>query len=884
MNSAAIRQQFFDFFKSKEHTIVPSAPIVNQDDPTLMFTNAGMNQFKDYFLGTKQPTSNRVADTQKCLRVSGKHNDLEEVGVDSYHHTMFEMLGNWSFGDPKDPSKGYFKKEAIAWAWELLVDIFAIDPLRIYATVFEGDEKDGVPRDDEAASYWSELLPDNRILYCSKKDNFWEMGETGPCGPCSEIHVDLRSEEEREKTPGENLVNKDHPLVIEIWNLVFIQFNRDSTSVLHPLPAVHVDTGMGFERLCMVLQHKMSNYATDLFTGYFSQIEEITGKKYTDSYDQENKQDIAFRVVVDHLRAVSFTVADGLIPSNNGAGYVIRRILRRAVRYYYSFLDRNEPMMYMLVPYLAEQFKDVFPELYDQTDFVAKVIQEEEISFLHTLASGIQMFENIKAKDGVIDGNQIFELFDTYGFPYDLSALLAAEKGLKINKPEFDAAMTAQKERSRKAQEQEVGDWMIVTDSQQNDFLGYDELQTEGVRINRYRQVVDSQGKSVYDAVLDKSPFYAESGGQVGDTGKLLTSSDPIRVLDCQKENDLRIVTIDRLPENLESPLSAIVDASRRADIVKNHSATHLLHAALREVLGDHVAQKGSYLDEDGLRFDFSHFEKVNDEELQRIEKIVNAKIKESVSLEERRSIPLQEAKEAGATMLFGEKYGDMVRMITFDPDFSRELCGGCHVQNTSEIKHFMITNETAVASGVRRIEAVTDQGVMKLLMKDRDTLQRIKQELVSTQDIPLQIRNLVEENKSLKKELAKLQSKSAGNIKDDLVTEIKPLDNGIPFLGQEVNVPNSKLLKSLVFDISKANPESVIFLACSLDGKVQLMGVTSEDMTKKGVNIGAVIKKIAPLIGGGGGGQANFASAGGSNPSGIREALDAARKEINSI
>lgn len=885
MKSAEIRQMFFDFFISKDHVIVPSAPIVNQDDPTLMFTNAGMNQFKDYFLGTKQPKSHRVADTQKCLRVSGKHNDLEEVGVDSYHHTMFEMLGNWSFGDPNDPTAGYFKKEAINWAWELLVDIFGIDPGRIYATVFEGDETDNVKKDEEAASLWREFLPDNRILYCGRKDNFWEMGDTGPCGPCSEIHVDLRSEEERKKIPGEELVNKDHPLVIEIWNLVFIQYNRDSTGKLNNLPAVHVDTGMGFERLCMVLQHVQSNYATDLFTRYFTEIEEITGFKYSDSYDTSNKKDIAFRVIVDHLRAVSFTIADGLMPSNTGAGYVVRRILRRAVRYYYSFLDRSEPMIHLLVPTLADQFKDVFPGLKKEQDFVQKVILEEENSFLQTLASGINKFNSIQPKNGQLDGEAIFELFDTYGFPYDLSALLASEKGLSIDKSAFDTAMEKQKSRSRKAQEQHVGDWVIVKDSKSNDFVGYDENKTENVSITRYRKIITPDGQDAYEAVLDITPFYAESGGQVGDTGWLLSDEEVIPVLNTQKENDLNLITIESIPSQTNKTVTASVDKERRSDITKNHSATHLLHAALREVLGDHVAQRGSYLDNKGLRFDFSHFEKVSDDQLAEIERIVNEKIREDIPLEERRSIPLEEAKAEGATMLFGEKYGDHVRMITFDPDFSRELCGGCHVKSTAEIAQFLITNETAVASGVRRIEAVTDKEVIKILRNDREKLHEIQGQFKNSQDLVGQIQKLLEENKELKKGLEQLQAKSAGSLKDDLINEMKPLDNDIVFLAKEVNLPNPKLLKSLLFDLEKSKNPSVIFLAMKQDGKAQIMGISSEDLVKsRSVNIGSIISEISPLIKGGGGGQANFASAGGSNPDGIQDALTKARDLISKL
>jgi alanyl-tRNA synthetase len=716
MTSNEIRQKFLDFFASKNHKIVASAPIVIKNDPTLMFTNAGMNQFKDFFLGNKKPDIPRIADTQKCLRVSGKHNDLEEVGVDTYHHTMFEMLGNWSIGD-------YFKAEAIAWSWELLTEVYKLPKDRLYVSVFEGDPKENLPPSQIALKEWSKLVPQDHIIFGNKKDNFWEMGDTGPCGPCSEIHIDLRSDEERAITPGHQLVNNDHPQVIEIWNNVFIQYNRKADGTLEPLPAMHVDTGMGFERLVRAIQNKSSNYDTDVFTGTIAEVEKITCKSY---HFSDTKQDVAFRVLADHIRAISFTIADGQLPSNNGAGYVIRRILRRAVRYYYTYLDYKQPLLHQLIDVLSRQFENVFPELYLQKSFVEKVIREEERSFLKTLEGGLKRIDDLKVTDNVVDGRDVFELYDTYGFPVDLTRLIADEKGWKVDEAGFSLALNEQKERSRADAKRETGDWVIINKDGQSEFLGYDNPVVHDSRAIKYR-VLKQKDLELYQIVLDKTPFYPEGGGQVGDTGFLMFDGEVVMVLDTKKENDLIIHIIDRIPDNIASPIYAEIDAIKRTLTENNHSATHLLHAALRQVLGTHVHQKGSLVKDDYLRFDVSHFQKITDYELAQVEKIVNQKIRQNIALEEARSIPLEAAKEAGAMMLFGEKYGDTVRMITFDPSYSRELCGGCHVRATGQLGFFKITSEAGIAAGVRRIEAVTADKAEEYINKQVKELTAVK-------------------------------------------------------------------------------------------------------------------------------------------------------------
>jgi alanyl-tRNA synthetase len=723
MTAQQIRQTFLDFFKEKGHAIVPSAPLVVKDDPTLMFTNAGMNQFKDIFLGNRPAKDVRVADTQKCLRVSGKHNDLEEVGVDTYHHTMFEMLGNWSFGD-------YFKAEAIAWSWELLTEVYKLEKDRLYVTVFEGDEKEGIPASSVALAEWRKLVPDERIVYGNKKDNFWEMGDTGPCGPCSEIHVDCRPDAERALIPGRDLVNNDHPQVIEIWNNVFIQYNRMKDGSLVSLPAKHVDTGMGFERLVRVIQGKSSNYDTDVFTPLITKISAISGVTYgaTDS-----KQDIAIRVISDHIRAVSFAIADGQLPGNNGAGYVIKRILRRAIRYGFSFLNLHEPFMHQLVAVLADQMGDAFPELRAQRQLVEKVILEEENSFLRTLSKGIERFNaHVAAMKGTtVDGQFAFELYDTFGFPIDLTELMARERGLTVDTAGFDKGLAEQKERSRAVGTTDNSDWTMLQEGM-GQFVGYDELEST-VRITRYRKV-SSKGKEFYQLVLDRTPFYAESGGQVGDSGSLEAVGQRITIFDTKKENDLVLHYSTELPSDPSASFTAKVNTTKRADTAKNHSATHLLHAALREVLGTHVEQKGSLVNENYLRFDFSHFGKITDEEMQRVEAIVNARILENINLNERRNVPIAEAKALGAMALFGEKYGDSVRVITFDPKFSVELCGGTHVKATGEIGLLKVTSEASVAAGIRRIEAVTGSKALELL-NDADRKLNDLKNLLKTPD-----------------------------------------------------------------------------------------------------------------------------------------------------
>ena len=874
MKSAEIRQKFLDYFREKEHKIVPSAPIVNKDDPSLMFTNAGMNQFKDFFLGNKEPERPRIADTQKCLRVSGKHNDLEEVGIDSYHHTMFEMLGNWSFGE-------YFKKEAIAWAWELLTEVYKIDENNLYITVFEGDQKDGLKADEEAADIWAEHVDRSRILYFDRKDNFWEMGETGPCGPCSEIHVDIRSEEEKAKIPGKDLVNQDHPHVIEIWNLVFIQFNRKANGSLVDLPAKHVDTGMGFERLAMVIQGKKSNYDTDVFSPFIGLVEKESGKKYTFSYDLKDKSDIAMRVVVDHIRAVAFTIADGQLPSNTGAGYVIRRILRRAVRYYYSFLGIKEPFLHKLIPLLAEEFKTVFPELYAQKDQVKKIILGEESTFLRTLENGLKRFATLAAANKKIEGKAAFELYDTYGFPIDLTRLMASENKLEVDEAGFEAALKEQKERSRADAKKQVGDWVVLDKDAQVNFVGYDYLLTTDSKVIKHRKVNTSKGDQL-QIVLDKTPFYAESGGQNGDSGILWFGAEKVIVIDTQKENDLIIHIVKSLPENLDQKVQAEVNVKKRKAIEKNHSAVHLMHAALHQILGEHAVQKGQDVGEKRLRFDFSHFQKVETEELEKIEHLVNQKVRANIRLEESREVPIDEAKEMGAMMLFGEKYGDKVRVITFDRNFSSELCGGTHVQASGEIGYFKILAESGVAAGIRRIEAVTGDQAEKWLNKELAELNGIRSLFKSPQNALKSVESLQTENKKIKKELEAMISSQAGAIKSTLKSEVKQI-NGINFLAKTLPLSDSNAIKDLSYQLEQELGNAVIVFGAEVKDKPQLMVTISKNLIEeKQLHAGNMIRELAKEIKGGGGGQAFFATAGGSDAKGLKSAVDKAIEMIN--
>jgi alanyl-tRNA synthetase len=865
MTSSQIRQAFLDFFASKGHSIVASAPIVVKNDPTLMFTNAGMNQFKDIFLGNEPPKAKRIANTQKCLRVSGKHNDLEEVGVDTYHHTMFEMLGNWSFGD-------YFKEEAIEWAWELLTKVYELPKDRLYVTVFEGDAKENLAFDQEAFDFWKKWIAEDRILRGNKKDNFWEMGETGPCGPCSEIHVDLRSDEERKKVDGKQLVNESHPQVIEIWNNVFMEFNRKSDGSLEPLPAKHVDTGMGFERLCMAMQGKISNYDTDVFTPSIQFIEETSGIKY----GAAEKTDIAMRVIADHIRAISFAIADGQLPSNNKAGYVIRRILRRALRYNFTFLNIKDPFMYKLLKVISKQFENVFPELHAQEDFVARVIQEEEISFLRTLDTGIKKFEALSTKK--IAGDFAFELYDTYGFPIDLTELMARENKMEVDMDGFNACMEEQKNRSRKATATSADDWTIVRDEDAVEFVGYDFLECEA-EILRYRKVKKGN-KEQYQIVLNRTPFYAESGGQVGDTGFLQSEESKIIITDTQKENNLIIHFADKIPSDINATFKAVVDYNRRALITKNHSATHLMHAALRNVLGTHVAQKGSMVNEHTTRFDFSHFAKMTDEEINSIEQIVNKKIRENIALNEQRNVPIKQAQETGAMALFGEKYGDFVRVITFDKNFSVELCGGTHVKASGEIGLFKITGESAVAAGVRRIEAITADGAEQFINDQLDALEKIKEIVNHPGDIVKGVTSLVEANESLKKQLAQFQNEKAQSVKADLLTKIKSHD-GINRIIAQVDL-DAESIKNISYELKNQLSDLYCFLCANVDGKPHLSLMLSDSLvSEKGLNAMAIIRNLAKEIQGGGGGQPFYATAGGKNVEGLPKALQLANSII---
>jgi alanyl-tRNA synthetase len=950
MTSAEIRQQFLDFFKSKGHTIVPSAPIVVKNDPSLLFTNAGMNQFKDYFLGNKKAPESRVADTQKCLRVSGKHNDLEEVGVDTYHHTMFEMLGNWSFGD-------YFKKEAIAWSWELLTEVYKLDKDKLYVTIFEGDEKEGLPRDEEAYNEWKKFIAEDRILLGNKKDNFWEMGDTGPCGPCTEIHVDCRSEAERKKVAGKTLVNNDHPQVIEIWNNVFIQFNRKKDGSLEELPAKHVDTGMGFERLVRVIQNKTSNYDTDVFSGTIAAIENICFKKYDYS---DSREAIAFRVIADHIRAISFTIADGQLPSNTGAGYVIRRILRRAVRYYYSYLDYKQPLLHQLLPVIAKQFENVFPELNKQLDFVDKVVKEEEDTFLKTLESGLQIFnQNVRSvtssnefhtifdrlsafnsnpnsgdeiirsqfdslvkilplsdfqiadinkvvEDPIVNilayrdqlendlkniltisGDLVFKLQDTFGFPKDLTELMAKEIGFSIDEIGFEKAMQKQKDRSRSAAALETEDWIVLSEvegssnesverSRNTGFVGYDSLETKA-KIVKYRKV-SGKGKKLYQIVLDTTPFYAESGGQVGDSGTLTIHGSPLTITDTKKENDLIIHFADSIPQDMTGDVIAKVDAARRKDITLHHSVTHLMHAALRNVLGKHVAQKGSLVNEEHLRFDFSHFAKVSEEEIFAVEKMVNEKIRENIPVVIK-TMPKDEAMALGAMALFGEKYGNEVRVVIMDADYSIELCGGTHVGSTGELGFFKIKHETAVAAGVRRLEAVCGKAAGALVHDQFNAIHNIRETLNSPADLHKSIENLLAERSSLQKRIESLEARQLVGIRNELLQKDEIINN-VSFIGDIIEVPNADALKKLCFDIKHHVHDHVAVLCSNIDGKAHVaISISDTVAAAKNLDAGKIIKEhIAPLIKGGGGGQKNLATAGGQDVGNLNLVIEKVR------
>ncbi|MCE7043205.1 alanine--tRNA ligase [Dyadobacter sp. CY312] len=879
MTSHQIRQAFLDFFRSKGHLIVPSAPLVAKNDPTLMFNNSGMAQFKDFFLGNGTPPSIRIADTQKCLRVSGKHNDLEDVGFDTYHHTMFEMLGNWSFGD-------YFKKEAITWAWELLTEVYKLPKERMYVSVFEGDSKDGVPFDQEAWDLWKPIVGEDRIILGNKKDNFWEMGDTGPCGPCSEIHIDLRPEADLALVSGKSLVNNDHPQVVEIWNLVFMQFERKADSSLIPLPATHVDTGMGFERLCMAVQSKMSNYDTDVFQNTIGVLETLSGKVY--GGNDEPFADIAMRVIADHIRAVSFAITDGQLPSNVKAGYVIRRILRRAVRYGYSYLGLQEPFFHKLVPVLADQFKDVFTELKAQEEFVTRVILEEEKSFLRTLESGLKRLDviiNSQKDKGVntIAGDEVFELSDTFGFPVDLTALIAREKGFQIDETGFQAALQEQKKRSRQDAAKEATDWIELRESEGVEFLGYDFEETHS-NVVKYRKVKTKAGEE-YHIVLDRTPFYAEMGGQVGDTGVLELNGRTIAISDTKKENDLfvHISTDKNLDEALQQAdhVVAKIDTQRRAKIKANHTATHLMLSSMREVLGTHIGQKGSYLNDEVLRFDFSHFSKVTDEELKKIEDIVNAKIRENITLDERRNVPIQQALDLGATATFGEKYGDFVRLIIFDPKFSFELCGGTHVPSTGEIGLFKFTSEGSVSAGVRRVEAVTGEKALELMRQQEETLTKLKELLKSPTDLIKAVENLVEERNALQKKISALENEKLQDIKAGLIAGMEK-HKTFNLIVEKVNVPAADSLKQLSYELKDQVENLIVVLGADIAGKPQLSVFIAENIVlETELNAGKIVKELAKEIRGGGGGQPFFATAGGSDATGLESALAKAKEQF---
>lgn len=883
MTSHQIRQAFLDFFSEKGHLIVPSAPLVAKNDPTLMFNNSGMAQFKDFFLGNGTPPSTRIADTQKCLRVSGKHNDLEEVGFDTYHHTMFEMLGNWSFGD-------YFKKEALQWSWALLTDVYKLPKDRIYVSVFEGNEADGVPFDQEAFDIWKEILGgDDRIILGNKKDNFWEMGDIGPCGPCSEIHIDLRDDVEVAQISGKSLVNADHPQVVEIWNNVFMQFERKADGSLIPLPNKHVDTGMGFERLCMAIQGKQSNYDTDIFQHTIRVIEKMSNKQYgvNGTLGSDNYVDVAMRVIADHIRAVAFTIADGQLPSNAKAGYVIRRILRRAVRYGYSYLDFREPFMTHLVPVLADQFKSVFPELYAQVEFVSRVVEEEEKTFLRTLEAGLKRLDHLFAQDlpnQILPGEWVFELSDTFGFPVDLTALIAKEKGFSIDEAGFQKALTEQKDRSRKDAAKEAADWIELGDLDGVTFLGYETLEAT-TTLMKYRRVKTKTGEE-FHLVLDQTPFYAEMGGQVGDTGTFsltLPSGETVgfSIVDTKKENDLfvHVAQDKRLGDWLQafsSPviIQARVDESRRFNIEKNHSATHLMLAAFRQVLGNHIVQRGAFQNDTVTRFDFSHFAKVTDEELKAVEDIVNQKIQENIPLIERRNVPMSEALQLGATATFGEKYGDFVRVITFGPDFSVELCGGTHVPATGSIGLFKFVSEGSVSAGVRRVEAITGARALDLMREQQHTIQQLMSLLKGQSDVVKAVENLLDEKAGLQKKIEKLEAEKLQVVREKLLSQTHQAD-GFTWIVEQVEVPSADALKQLCFDLKGKLGATAIMLGAVVGDKPQLAVMFSEEVLQnKGWHAGQWVKEAAKLVRGGGGGQPHFATAGGSDATGLPQAL----------
>jgi len=869
MKSQDIRSQFLAFFETKKHQVLPSSPMVLKDDPSLMFVNSGMAPFKEFFLGHGAPSNTRITDTQKCLRVSGKHNDLEEVGYDTYHHTLFEMLGNWSFGD-------YFKKEAIQWAWELLTEVYKIDKDILYVTVFEGCKQDGTTMDFEAHDIWKQLIPEDRILKGNKADNFWEMGEQGPCGPCSEIHVDIRSKEEKLKVSGQELINKDHPQVVEIWNLVFMEFNRKANGSLEDLPQKHIDTGMGFERLCMVLQNVTSNYDTDVFTPIIREIEAISGC----DYGKQLEQDIAIRVISDHVRAVAFSIADGQLPSNTGAGYVIRRILRRAVRYGFTFLNLKEPFMYRLVTVLTKQMGTVFPEILGQKQLIQNVIKEEESSFLRTLDQGLVLLDRIinTTKGSHVSGDKAFELYDTYGFPVDLTALILSEKDMTLDTVGFEAELQKQKKRSRAASEVSTEDWMVLFDDAEQEFVGYDVLKTS-VKIAKYRKVTSVKEGVQYQLVFNLTPFYSESGGQVGDKGYLESANgDVIYVLDTKKENNVAIHVVENLPANLTDTFTAVVDSNQRFRTECNHTATHLLHQALREVLGIHVEQKGSAVHSKYLRFDFSHFSKTTSEQLKDIENFVNARIEGKLSLEEQRSVPMEKAVSDGAIALFGEKYGDVVRTIRFGN--SIELCGGTHVKNTADIWHFKIKSEGAVASGIRRIEAITNDASKAYYAQNNASFEQVKLALNNSADPVKSITDIKSENIKLKKQIESLLKEKAVSMKGDLKQDVE-LINGVHFLAKIVDLDASGI-KDLSFELGQQFENSVLLFGTEQNGKALLSCYVSKELVaSKGLNAGTIVRELGRYIQGGGGGQPFYATAGGKNPAGLQEALDKAKSYI---
>ncbi|MCB4799425.1 alanine--tRNA ligase [Neotamlana laminarinivorans] len=874
MKSQDVRAKFLSFFEDKKHAIVPSAPMVVKNDPTLMFVNAGMVPFKEYFLGNTKAKNSRVTDSQKCLRVSGKHNDLEEVGYDTYHHTLFEMLGNWSFGD-------YFKEEAIAWAWELLTEVYKIDKDILYVTVFEGDEADGTEMDTEAYNIWKKYIAEDRILKGNKKDNFWEMGDQGPCGPCSEIHVDIRSAEEKSKISGKELVNEDHPQVVEIWNLVFMQYNRKANGTLVELPNKHIDTGMGFERLCMVLQGVQSNYDTDVFIPLIREIETITNTKYGATKTENNEVDVAIRVISDHVRAVAFSIADGQLPSNTGAGYVIRRILRRAVRYGFTFLNKQEPFIYKLVNVLSEKMGDAFPEMVAQKQLVENVIKEEEQSFLRTLDQGLVLLNKIveDTKGSTVSGEKAFELYDTYGFPIDLTALILSEKGLKLDEKGFEAQLQKQKDRSRAASETSADDWTILIDDTAEEFIGYDALEAN-VKITKYRKTTSKKDGDMYQLVFNLTPFYAEGGGQVGDKGYLEDAhGDVVYILNTKKENNVIVHFTKNLPKHLNESFKAVVNESERYKTECNHTATHLLHQALREILGTHVEQKGSAVNAKQLRFDFSHFSKLTEEELTDVEAFVNARISEKLSLVEKRNVPKEEAIADGAMSLFGEKYGDTVRSIRFGQ--SIELCGGTHVKNTSDIWHFKIVSEGAVASGIRRIEAITNEAAQTYFIENSKVYSEMKALLNNTKEPVKALETLQEENASLKKQIENLLKDKAKNIKGELKSEITQV-NGVNFLAKKLDLDTAGL-KDVAFELGGETNNLFLLFGSEKEGKAFLTCYISKELVaEKDLNAGQVVRELGKLIQGGGGGQPFFATAGGRKPDGIAEALEKAKEYIS--